>query len=150
MEYKQHTHPDNLERYAFLWSEARLIIAALALFIGGYPPVLYFLPISGLYGIVSIFLKLSWIVSGVAAVYLVYRWLGNGQMLFGHKDTKDMVAFLVMVISGVNLGLVGLIGQNVGMTILSSYALFVIVAIAYLVSAYHLYTRWKASHERLF
>jgi len=150
MSLAHHTHPDNLEKYAFIWSEARLLIAALALFIGGYPPVLYFLPISDLYGVIYALLKLAWIISGVASVYLAYRWLSAGQKLFGHKDMKDAVAFFIMVVSGVNLGLVGLIGQNIGMSISSSYALFVVVAVLYLVSAYHLYTRWKKSGERLF
>src|SRR3989344_2566175 len=31
---------NNLERYSFLWSEVRLIIAALALFLGGVSPLL--------------------------------------------------------------------------------------------------------------
>ena len=35
MNFKRHTHPDALERYAFQWSELRLVIAAVALFIGG-------------------------------------------------------------------------------------------------------------------
>ena len=145
-----HLHPDSLERYAFLWSEVRLIIAALALFIGGVPPVLYFLPFSGLYGILTILLKLAWLISGVASVYLVYRWLSGGQKLFGHKDTKDLVAFLIMSVSGINLGLVALIGSNVGMNISSSYPVFLIVAVLYVISTYHLYTRWKASGERVF
>lgn len=149
MSLSHHTHPDNLERYAFVWSEVRLLIAALALFIGGIPPAIYFLPGGGA-GIVFLLLKLSWIISGVAAVYLLYRWLGNGQKLFGHKDTKDMVAFLVMTLSGINLGLVGLIGTNVGMSISSSYAVFVITAVLYVASAYHLYTKWNKAGQSLF
>ena len=147
MSFTHHTHPDKLERYAFIWSEVRLLIAALALFIGGVPPVLYFLPA---FGLVGILLKLSWLISGVAAAYLLYRWLSNGQKLFGHKDMKDTVAFFVMVVSGINLGLVGLIGNNIGMSISSSYALFVVTAILYLVSAYHLHTRWKRAGQKLF
>ena len=147
MSFTHHTHPDNLERYAFVWSEVRLLIAALALFIGGVPPVLYFLPAIGLMGVL---LKLAWLISGVAAAYLLYRWLTNGQKLFGHKDMKDTIAFLVMCVSGINLGLVGLIGNNIGMSISSSYAVFVITAIVYLVSAYHLHLRWKKAGEKLF
>ncbi|HWO06995.1 MAG TPA: hypothetical protein VNM40_00215 [Candidatus Paceibacterota bacterium] len=56
----------------------------------------------------------------------------------------------MIVISGLNLGLVGLIGQDVGMSISSSYAVFVLVGIAYLAAAYHLYTRWRAHGEKIF
>ena len=150
MNLKHHTHPDNLERYAFLWSEVRLVIAAIALFIGGIPPVLYFLPGVGSFGLVNLALKLAWIISGVSAAYLFYRWLHAGQKLFGHSNMKDTAAFVVMVVSGINLGLVGLIGNNIGMSISSSYAVFVITAVVYLVSAYHLYTRWKAHGRKLF
>jgi len=139
---QHHTHPDALEKYAFFWSEVRLIIAALALFLGGTPPVLL---LFSAHGLVGLLLKLSWIVSGVASAYLLYRWFSGGQKLFGHKNTKDTIAFFVMVLSGINLGVVGLIGNNIGMSISSSYAVFVITAVIYLVSAYHLYTRWNAA-----
>lgn len=146
MSLQHHMHPDALETYAFWWSEARLIIAALALLLGGTPPILYLA--SGM-GVVITLLKLSWIISGVAAVYLLYRWISGGQKLFGHKNTKDTIAFFVMVVSGINLGLVGLIGNNIGMSIASSYAIFIIVAVIYLVAAYHLYTR-RTAHGRMF
>lgn len=148
MSLQHHTHPDNLERYAFLWSEVRLLIAAIALLIGGVPPILYFFPFG--FGLITLLLKLSWIISGVASVYLLYRWFTGSQKLFGHKDTKDTVAFIIMTLSGINLGLVGLIGQNIGMSIASSYAVFVITAVIYLASAYHLYTRWNKSGQKLF
>ncbi len=150
MQLHKHTHPVALDRYAFIWSEVRLCIAAIALFIGGYPPVLYFLASSSIYSFVMFFLRISWIVSGVTAVYLLYRWFTGGQTLFGHKHKSDLIAFLIMVLSGINLGLVGLIGQNIGMSLASGYAIFVITGIAYVISAYHLYTRWKAHGEKLF
>ncbi len=150
MSLAHHTHPDQLERYSFLWNEVRLLIAALALFIGGVPPILYFLPVAGLYGLASLLLKLSWLLTGVTAVYLAYRWFTAGQKLFGRSNSRDTLAFAVMVISGINLGLVGLIGNNVGMSISSSYPIFVITAIAYVVAAYHLHSRWKSHGERLF
>lgn len=148
MNIEHYTHPHVLERYAFIWSEARLIIAALALFLGGVPPIIYLLP-SSLVGLTSILLKTAWLISGVVSVYLLYRWLHHGQRLFGGTDKRDLVAFLVLVISGINLGLVGLIGRNVGMSISSSYAIFVLVGIVYLVSAYHLYAR-RRTHGKLF
>lgn len=150
MALHHHTHPDALELYSFYWSEARLFIAAIALFVGGYPPIYYILPIPALYGIIGLVLKLAWLISGVAAAYLAYRWLGAGQTLFGQKDTKDKVAFFVLVVSGINLGLVGLINQNIGMTISSSYALFVLTGIIYLVAAYRLHARWKTSGHKMF
>ena len=150
MSYEKHLQPHNLERYAFLWSEARLVVAAVALFIGGIPPVLYFLPISGLYPLVTLGLKLSWLISGVASAYLLFRWQSGGQHLFGHKDTKDLVAFMVSAVSGINLGFVGLIGTNIGMSITSNYFVFVITALAYLASAAYLYQRWSAHGQKVF
>ena len=64
----------DLERNSFLWSEVRLIIAAVALFLGGLPPIYLVLPIPALFGFVRILLVLAWIVSGVASGYLLYRW----------------------------------------------------------------------------
>jgi hypothetical protein len=150
MSFKNHTHPDALERYAFLWSEARLVVAAVALFIGGIPPILYFLPIPGLYGILSLGLKLAWLISGAASIYLAYRWYAGGQKLFGKNDMKDTVAFFVSVVSGINLGFVGLLGLNVGMSISSNYGLFVVVGLLYLASAAYLYQRWVSHGKRLF
>src|SRR3989344_6701391 len=112
------TQPAQLERYSFLWSQARLLIAAVALFIGGVPPVLAYNPIPGLYGLVSSLLTLSWIISGVAALYLAYRWNANHQMLFGGKAQRDTIAFFISVVSGINLGLTGVLGNNIGMSIL--------------------------------
>ncbi|MEY4731070.1 MAG: hypothetical protein RL681_16 [Candidatus Parcubacteria bacterium] len=149
MSIKHHTHPDQLERYSFVWSQTRLVIAAVALFLGGYPPVLYFLPT--LYGITLPFLHLSWIVSGVASAYLLYRWHGGEKKLFGGRDQRDTYAFFVSVISGINLGLAGLLGQNIGMSVsYGNQVLFVITGAAYLWAAWHLRKRWSASGEKMF
>jgi hypothetical protein len=150
MDIKNHTTPAKLEYYAFMWSEVRLFVAALALFLGGYPPIIYFLPIPGLYGLLYVGLKLAWLVSGIAAAYLLYRWHTGGQKLFGSKDTKDTVAFMVMCVSGINLGLVGVLGTNIGMSITSNYIVFVIASVAYLTAAYHLYNQWKAYGRKVF
>jgi hypothetical protein len=101
-------------------------------------------------GVIGLLLKLSWIASGVASVYLLYRWYINGMRLFGHGNTKDKLAFGVMNVSGINLGIYGLIGTNIGMGIAASRPVFIIVAIVYLFSAYYLYQRWRAHGERLF
>jgi hypothetical protein len=146
MNYSHH----QLERYSFLWSEARLLIAALALILGGVPPIVWILGGSAYFGIVGLVLKLAWIASGIAAAYLLYRWYANGMRVFGQKHTKDLLAFGVMIVSGLNLGLVGLVGTNIGMTISSSRPVFIIVAILYIFSAYYLYQRWRAHGEKLF
>lgn len=151
MNYKHHLHPDRLERYSFLWSEIRLIIAAVALFIGGVPPLVAIsfrlsLPVSGFIGAL---LTLSWILSGLASGYLLYRWFSADKKLFGGRDRKDLAAFFVSVISGINLGLAGLMGRNIGMTIFPGYLFFLIAGIAYLAAAWHLWYRWKAHGEKI-
>lgn len=150
VDIKAYTTPAKLERFSFLWSEARLLIAAVALLLGGIPPVLYFLQIPALYGLIGLLLKLAWIVSGVASAYLLYRWYTGGQKVFGGSDKKDMVTFFISVVSGINLGIVGLLGTNVGMSITSNYIVFVITAVLYLFAAYQLYTRWKKNGQKIF
>lgn len=148
MDIKTLTQPNTLERYAFLWSEARLLIAALALFLGGVPPALYFLP--SMYGVILPLLNLAWIISGVAAAYLLYRWNAVGKKVFGTYDRKETVSFFVLVISGLNLGLAGLIGRNIGMTLSNSHTVFMLAGVVYLLTAIFLWKRWKERGERLF
>lgn len=73
MNFEEQMKPDKLERYSFLWSEARLIIGAVALFIGGVPLLLAFNPIPSLSGLLGSLLTLAWIISGLASLYLLYR-----------------------------------------------------------------------------
>ncbi len=150
MDIKEHTHPDKLERYSFIWSEVRLIIAAVALFLGGVPPVLKFFPIPQFYRLVSSLLTLSWIVSGIAGGYLLYRWYTNHQIIFGGKGPRDTATFFVSVVSGLNLGIAGLLGRNIGMSISSNKIIFIFVGAVYLLAAVHLFRRWKASGEKIF
>lgn len=142
--------PIRLERYSFLWSEARLVIAAIALLIGGVPVLRAILPMASLFAVVGAFLTLAWIVSGIASAYLLYRWIKAKRKIFGGNKPLDTAAFLVSVISGINLGITGLTARNIGMSIFSSYALFVIGAIIYVAAAVYLWKQWKASGERLF
>ena len=146
MDIKKHTHPDNLEKYAFLWSEARLLIAAVALFLGGVPPIIKIFSSSVVYSL----LNLSWIISGVAATYLFYMWYTKGMKLFGGTDHRDAAAFFITVVSGINLGLVGIIGTNIGMAISSNKIIFAIVGVLYIVSALHLFMRWNENGKKLF
>lgn len=149
MDITQHTQPERLEYYSFVWSEVRLIIAAVALFIGGAPPIYLIAPTS-FFSLAQTGLTVAWLISGVSAVYLLYRWYGNGMKVFGGKETKDTLAFIALVVSGINLGLVPLLGKNIGMSILSGRGIFFITGIIYLVVAYYLYNRWKSHGERLF
>lgn len=146
MDIKKHTHPDQLEKYAFLWSEARLPIAAIALFLGGVSPIMKIFSSSAVYSL----LNLSWIISGVASAYLLYMWYTKGMKLFGGTSHLDAGAFFVSIISGINLGLVGILGTNIGMSISSNIIIFIIVGVLYLVSALHLFMRWNESGKKLF
>jgi len=150
MNIKKHSEPDSLERYSFWWSEARLVIAAIALFIGGVPVLWVILPVPALYGFVRFILSLSWLISGLASGYMLYRWMSGGKKLFGKKDSLDTTVFFVSVVSGINLGIAGLLGINIGMAISSTYAVFFLVALVYLASAYHLLRRWRESGSRIF
>jgi hypothetical protein len=139
-----------VEWWSFVWSEARLVIAAVALFIGGVPPALFVaINVPGTLVLVNLGLKLAWLISGATSLYLAYRWFTGGQTLFGKKETLDMVAFFVMVVSGLNLGLAGLMGQNIGMSISSNYAVFIATAVVYLIAAVYLYQRWSSNGQRL-
>ena len=149
MDMQPHLTPASLERYAFYWTEARLVVAAAALLLGGFPPVYMLLPIPALYGLLTVGLKLAWIVSGVASGYLVYRWYQNDQKVFCGTDTKDKVAFLFSVVTGINLGITGLLGVNIGMSITSSPVLYAIAGLAYLLVAGYLWKRWSASGHHI-
>lgn len=150
MEINKDLQPEKLEEYSFLWSEARLVIAAAALFLGGVPPVWYLVPNAALFGTVSSLLTLAWIISGVASAYLLYRWNESGRTVFGGHGQKDQAAFFVSVVSGINLGLAGLLKKNIGMTISSNKLLFILVGLLYLVVAAYLYQRWSGGGRRLF
>lgn len=150
MNQKYWTSPEGLERGSFLYSELRLAIAALSLFLGGVPTVRYFLPGAGLFSFITLGLSLAWILSGLASVYLLYRYTIAGNKLFGKKDIKDAVAFFVVVISGLNLGVTGATGFNAGMSILSGYPVFVVTGVIYLAAGAYLYTRWAGNGKKIF
>ena len=150
MDFNQHTTPNALEKYAFWWSEARLAIAAVALAIGGVPPVWYLVSAApALFGIVKLGLTLSWVISGLVSLYLIYRW-NEKKMLFGGKDMWDTVAFFIMVVTGINLGVAGIAGQNFGMTIASGRIIFLVAAALYLIVASYMYRRWSANGNKIF
>ena len=146
MNWKKYTTRKNLDEYSFLWSEARLVIAALSLLIGGTPIIF----VLGYNSVFTSLLNLSWIISGIASVYLLYRWNLSHKKVFGKKDLKDMIAFFVSVVSGINLGIAGLLTNNIGMSISSNRFVFVIVAALYVWAAVHLFLRWKESEKKIF
>lgn len=139
---------NQLERYSFLWSEARLVIAAVALFIGGVPPLQAYGHLPS--GLTSSLLTIAWLISGLASGYLFYRWYTGNKMLFGRKENLDTAAFFVSVISGINLGVVGLLRTNIGMSISSNQMIFNLVGLLYIVSAGYLYKRWLSHGQRIF
>ena len=142
-------NPHELERYSFVWSEVRLIVAAIALFLGGVPPI-YLIAPSSLFGLARSGLVICWIISGITSLYLLYRWHVARHTLFGKKDTKDTFAFLVLAVSGINLGLVALLGRNIGMSIASGKVVFLVTGVVYLVCAIYLYQRWNKSGQKIF
>lgn len=150
MNTKNFWAPDNVEKMSFLWSQGRLLVAALTLILGTTPVIFLLLPIPALYGILKLGVSLAWLITGASSVYLFYRWSVGNKKLFNGVDTKDRTAFLVSVISGVNLGIVGLLGTNIGMAISSDRVVLLIVAVLYIVSALHLHKRWKSNGEKLF
>lgn len=133
----------DLDRYSFIWSELRLLLAALALFQGGVPVIYLMLP-KALISQVQIVLICAWIMSGLASGYLLYRWYQNGKVLFGRRDRTDAIAFLVLALSGLNLGFAGVTGANIGMGILSGRLVFIITGILYIYSAWHLWMHSKS------
>jgi len=150
MDIKQHTTPNMLEKYSFWWSEARLVLAAVALLLGGIPVIFAIFPIPGLFGLVGMFLKLAWIISGVASGYMLYRFWTGGKKVFGGTKQKDVVAFWFSVVTGLNLGIAGLLNMNIGMNIASGRIIFFIAGILYLLVAWHCYQRWNASGKKMF
>lgn len=125
------------------------MFAAVALFIGGVPVVWFVMPV-GLFGLTRFLLTIAWIISGCASVYLLYRWYKNKQMIFGRKKPLEQVLFLIAAITGINLGIAGLFGQNIGMTIFNSHGLFILMGLADIATAWYLYARWKEAGEKLF
>jgi hypothetical protein len=142
----------SLERWSFLWSEVRLLIAAVALFIGGVPPLLYMaVNAPELAETLVLVLKVSYLISGVTAAYLLYRWVVGGRVLLGRKNNMlDTVAFLVMTVSGINLGLVPLIGKNIGLSYVTNPMVLVVVAVIYIATAIYMFQRWQKHNDRLF
>jgi uncharacterized membrane protein YuzA (DUF378 family) len=142
--------PHEIERYSFLWSQTRLLIAAAALFMGGVPPAYVLFRNAALYVIVAPLLRLAWIISGAASAYLLYRWNANRQMVFGGKAQKDIIAFFISIVSGLNLGITGLMGINIGMSVFHGSLIYMVAAVLYVFAFIQLLNRWNASGKKMF
>ena len=90
------------------------------------------------------------IISGVAAAYLGWRWYDKKMHIFGGKDNKDSIAFAIAIVTGLNLGITGLIGTNIGMGIIGGRVVFFVAGLIYFWIAYHLYNRWKKNGRMVF
>jgi hypothetical protein len=143
------SHADTLTTYAFFWTLARLCISVVALLIGS-PPALILFSFEPAYGFAWLFLRLSWIISGVAASYLLYRWLTAKGYVFDKATRKDTIALAVAIVSGLNLGFAGLFGTNIGLSFFTAYLFWLIGAGFYAWSAHHLFTRFRQSGNKLF
>jgi hypothetical protein len=120
----------------------------MSLFLGGVPAVYLLVPAS-MYSITTFALKLAWAISGVSAIHLLYRWYDSGQKIFSHKDHKDTLSFLLLIVSGLNLGFAGVFGVNLGMMIANGWILFV-MGVLYLLAAYQLWVSFKRNKNRVF
>ena len=112
MDPKEHTTPAMLQRYAFLWMMACLALTALSLFFGA-TPIAFMILGSSAYSL----LNLSWLISGIASAYLGYIWFKGDKTVFGTSDQKTKILFLIMVVTGLNIGLVAFLNQNILMNL---------------------------------
>jgi len=62
----------------------------------------------------------------------------------------DMAALGVSIVSGINLGLTGILGRNIGLGISANTVILIVVGIVYLAAAYRLYTRWSSFGKKIF
>lgn len=145
MDINEHTTPAKLERYAFLWLLLSLVISALAMFMGARPPLTLIMGYSA-----WSLLNLSWLISGAAAGYLTYRYAKNNKTVFGGKDKRNVIAFNFMLASGFNLGLTGLFGNNIYLSLVYGQLAYVVTGIVCLIVAYQLHKSWKGNGEVVF
>ena len=151
MSLDKHTTPDSLEQYSFIWILLMLVLTAISLLVEATPIVnTIFESSSVLYGPISALLNLSWIISGFVSLYLMYRWNTGGKTLFGGKDKKDLYAFLITIVTGLNIGFMGLFDKNILMDLFYSSALYSIAGIIYLIVVFQLYTSWNKNNKKVF
>lgn len=144
MDFSQH----NLIKYSFYWLMLLLLFSAGAMFLGARPPVTLIFGYSS--SAVWSILDICWIVSGVAAAYLVYQWQQHNRQVFGGRETKDRIAFWFMIVVGLNMGVAGIFGPNLFLNMFENKVVYVVAGGVCLIQAYHLWNRWRKSGEVLF
>jgi len=147
MDITNHMTSSNLERYSFYWLLALLVSSAAALFLGARPPITL---ITGYSSAIWSLLNVAWIISGVTSVYLTYQWIQHEKILFGAKESKDVAAFGFMMLSGFNIGILGILGTNIYFEIFMGTIVFVITGIISVAVAAYLYKRWQENDKSLF
>lgn len=154
-EQNQQTAAERIEYYAFMWSMARMALAAIALLLGGMPLAVYvsqLIDASFAYEIVRPLLSLSWILSGLAALYLLYRWSLNEYRIFNSTDRNKRIAIIVLIVSGINLSLTPILSKNIGISIAFGAPFYQLIlyagAAVYLWVLFSLWTAWK-KHDTL-
>ena len=147
MQMAELMQPHNLEKYSFYWLIASLALTVISLLMGGSPIAM---TVFGYGALVSLLLKISWILSGAAGGYLLYRWYTAERTLFGEKRNQDLAAFMVATITGVNIGIYGIIQQNILMMMFMASIFNTIGAVLYVVVVIYLWRRWQESGGNLF
>jgi len=76
--------------------------------------------------------------------------IGETVIAIGYALSEFRNSVTKGVVSGINLGLTGVLGNNIGMSITSNQFVFIIVGLLYLATAYHLQQRWNTSGQKIF
>jgi len=94
-------------------------------------------------------LDIAWIVSGIAAGYLVYEWLQHSRQVFrGNRNAT--YAFWFMILTGVNVGIAGILGPNLFLNIFSSSLFHYVTGALCLFAAIYLFIAWRRSGGVIF
>lgn len=130
-----------LDRLAIWWSLVRMVLVASVLLFGA-------VPLLGQLVFLSPFVPWLWVVSGLFSVYLGYRWFVSDMKLVSHNDLLSTLSFLLVILSGLNLGLASF-SQNFGMFLVEDVLMsdFIVkaVGVLYLLVAGYLYRQWSES-----
>ena len=147
MDLDTHTSSSSLERYSFYVLLALLVFSAVALFLGGRPPITL---ITGSSSVVWQLLSLGWLLSGVSAGYLAYQWAQNKKQLFGRSDIEDTLAFVFMIAAGLNLGITGATGVNIFLDLFMGRLSYIVTGVLCIGVAGYLYKQWQKNDDALF
>jgi hypothetical protein len=132
--------------WAFLWNQARLLIAGATLVLAKQSPILTYLSIPVITPLAGTFMSIAWLISGLVAGYLIWHWYHSERTYFGGKETIDQVAFWVATITGVHLGIAAIF-TNIGFALTPDFLstpVMIATGLLYFWSAYHLHKRGGA------